>query len=406
MPPKQRFLDDLFLHRRACTGEEGGRHPLPNIAVMPRYLVINGPHLDRLGTREPEIYGSTTLPDLERDLSQFAARVSIEVSMFQSNREGDIVEALTGAEGGFDGIVLNPGALTHYSRSLGDAVAAISIPVVEVHISNILEREPWRRRSVIEGVQRIYGRGVYGYRWALRHLVNRVAAPSEPLAYGPLPDQVGDLRMVEGASHLVVLLHGGLWRHEWTADITESLAIDLWRRGIGTFNVEYRRIGLGGGFPESFADVATALRQIADLTGFSADQVILLGHSAGATMALWAQHPGLTIALAPFCDLVGARAEGVAGDTFSRLLTEPLPNPSEYSPAHRLPRAGRAVLVASPFDRLVPIDPIRAYAEASARQQSAVELLESDGGHFDMLEPSSTSWGLVIDVLGARKAPV
>ena len=373
---------------------------------MPRYLVINGPHLDRLGRREPEIYGSTTLPDLERDLSSFAVRHSIEVSMFQSNREGEVVEAVTGAEGSFDGIVLNPGALTHYSRSLGDAVGAISIPVVEVHISNILEREPWRRRSVIEGIERIYGRGVHGYRWALRHLANRAAAPSEALAYGPLPDQVGDLRMVEGASLLVVLLHGGLWRHEWTADTTESLAIDLWRRGIGSFNVEYRRLGLGGGWPESFADVATALGKIADLTGFSADQVVLLGHSAGATMALWAEHEGLTIALAPFCDLVAAREEGLAGDTFSRLLPAPLPDPSEYSPAHRLPRAGKAVVIASPFDRLVPIDPIRAYAEASARKQSAVDLLESDGGHFDMLEPSSTSWGLVIDVLGARKAPV
>lgn len=373
---------------------------------MPRYLVINGPHLDRLGTREPNIYGSTTLAELERDLSQFAARLSIEVSMFQSNGEKEVVEAVTSTEGAFDGIVLNPGALTHYSRSLGDAVAAISIPVVEVHISNILERERWRRHSVIEGVQRIYGRGVHGYRWALRHLVNREAASSDRLTYGPLPDQVGDLRMVERASLLVVLLHGGLWRHEWTADTTESLAIDLWRRGVATFNVEYRRLGLGGGWPESFADVDQALRKIADLTGFSSDQVVLLGHSAGATMALWAKHHGLTIALAPFCDLVSARSQRLAGDTFSRLLPDPLPNPSEYSPAHRLPRPGRAVVVASPFDRLVPIDPIRAYAEAALSQQTAVELLESDGGHFDMLEPSSASWGLVIDLLGARKVPV
>ncbi|MGH8958058.1 MAG: type II 3-dehydroquinate dehydratase, partial [Acidimicrobiia bacterium] len=103
---------------------------------MPRYLVINGPHLDRLGRREPEIYGSTTLAELERDLKQYATRLSIEASTTQSNREAEIVEAVTGAEGAFDGIVLNPGALTHYSRTLGDAVAAISTPVVEVHISN------------------------------------------------------------------------------------------------------------------------------------------------------------------------------------------------------------------------------------------------------------------------------
>ena len=373
---------------------------------MPRYLVINGPHLDRLGKRAPEIYGSTTLAELERDLSHFAAPLSIEVAMFQSNHEGEVIEAVTGAEGTVDGIVLNPGALTHYSLALGDAVAAISIPVVEVHISNILEREPWRRRSVIGGVQRIYGRGIHGYRWALRHLSNREAVPSERLAYGPLPDQVGDLRMVGGASVLVVIVHGGLWRHEWTADTTESLAVDLWRRGVATFNVEYRRLGLGGGWPESFSDLTSALGKIAHLTGFSPDQVVLLGHSAGATMALWAEHEGLTVALAPFCDLVSARTEGLAGDTFSRLLIDPLPDPSVYSPAHRLPRVGRAVLIASPFDRLVPIDQIRIYAERAQRQQTAIELLESDGGHLDLLEPSSTSWGLVIDVLGARKATV
>jgi 3-dehydroquinate dehydratase-2 len=373
---------------------------------MPRYLVINGPHLDRLGTREPEIYGSTTLAELERDLTEFAARLSIEVSVFQSNLEGEVLEAVTGAEATFDGIVLNPGALTHYSRTLGDAVAAISTPVVEVHISNILEREQWRRRSVIQGVTRIYGRGIHGYQWALRHLLNRAAAPVERLAYGALPDQVGDLRIVEGASRLVALLHGGLWRHEWTADTTESLAVDLWQRGVATFNLEYRRLGLGGGFPESFDDVTVALRKIPELTGFSAEQVVLLGHSAGATMALWADHPGLTIALAPFCDLLSARAEGLAGDTFRRLLPDPLPDPSEYSPAHRLPRPGPTVVIASPFDRLVPIDPIRAYADSATRRQTVVEVLESDGGHFDMLEPSSNSWGLVIDVLGARKAPV
>ncbi|MGH8959286.1 MAG: type II 3-dehydroquinate dehydratase, partial [Acidimicrobiia bacterium] len=284
--------------------------------------------------------------------------------------------------------------------------AAISTPVVEVHISNILEREPWRRHSVIDPVHRIYGRGIHGYRWAVRHLLNRSAAPVARLAYGSLPDQVGDLRTPEGASMLVVLVHGGLWRHEWTADTTESLATDLWRRGVATYNIEYRRLGLGGGWPESFADVSSALDRIPDLTGFPADRVVLLGHSAGATMALWARHPGLTVALAPFCDLVESRARKIAGETFGRLLLEPLGDPAEYSPAHRLPRAGSTVVVASPTDRLVPIDLIRRYAMAGRGLASTMDLLETDGGHFDLLEPLSSSWGLVIDVLGARKAPV
>jgi 3-dehydroquinate dehydratase-2 len=373
---------------------------------MSRFLVLNGPNLDLLGRREPEIYGSTSLHELERDLSHFAAGLSVELDFFQSNRESEITGRLVATEGTLDGVVLNPGALTHYSRALGDAVAAISTPVVEVHISNVLEREPWRRRSVIGPVYRIYGRGIGGYRWAVRHLQNRAAAPIERLRYGSLPDQIGDLRKVEGAEILVAVVHGGLWRHEWTADTTESIAVDLWRRGIASYNIEYRRMGLGGGWPESFADVATALRRIPDLTGFAADQVVLLGHSAGATMSLWAEHPGLTVALAPFCDLVEARARGLAGDTFSRLLSEPLVDPGRYSPAHRHPRAGSAVVVASPADRLVPMDQIRRYVETARQHGSAIDLLESQGGHFDMLEPSTSSWELVIDALGARKATV
>jgi 3-dehydroquinate dehydratase II len=373
---------------------------------MPRYLVLNGPNLDRLGRREPEIYGSKSLNDLEDDLRHFALGLAIELDFFQSNRESEITERLVAADGTLDGIVLNPGALTPYSRALGDTVGAISTPVVEVHISNILEREPWRRRSVIGPAYRVYGRGIGGYRWAIRHLQNRAAASVESLRYGPLPDQVGDLRTAAGAEILVMIVHGGLWRHEWTADTTESIAIDLWRRGIASYNIEYRRMGLGGGWPESFADMAVALRRTPDLTGFSADRVVVLGHSAGATMCLWAEHPGLTVALAPFCDLVEARAQGLAGDTFRRLLAEPLGEPNRYSPAHRLPREGAAVVVASPADRLVPIDQIRRYVEVARQHGSTIDLLESPGGHFDLLEPSTSSWGLVMDALGARNATV
>jgi hypothetical protein len=123
-------------------------------------------------------------------------------------------------------------------------------------------------------------------------------------------------------------------------------------------------------------------------------------------MSLWAEHSGLTVALAPFCDLVEARAHGLAGDTFSRLLSEPLVDPERYSPAHRLPRSGTAVVVASPADRLVPMDQIRRYVGIARQHGSAIDLLESQGGHFDLLEPSTSSWELVIDALGARNATV
>jgi pimeloyl-ACP methyl ester carboxylesterase len=221
-----------------------------------------------------------------------------------------------------------------------------------------------------------------------------------------LPDQYGDLRRVSSQSTLVVLVHGGLWRHEWTADTTESIALDLFHRGFSTRNLEYRRVGLGGGWPESFSDIAMALARIPDLTGFSPDQTLVLGHSAGATMALWADHPGLGLALAPFCDLVEARQQRLAGDTFARLLEEPLDDPAAYSPAHRLPRRAPTVIFASPADRVVPIEAIRRYRDAAKESQSQVDLVTTDGGHFDFLEPSTATWGLVIETMEARNATV
>ena len=373
---------------------------------MSRFLVINGPNLDQLGRREPEIYGSKTLAQVDAELKELGRNLSVEVESYQSNRESDLIAAIASAADSFDGIILNPAALTHESRPLGDAIASTPLPVVEVHISNILEREAWRRRSVIDPVHRIYGRGTDGYKWALRHLHHRAAMPFERLAYGPLPDQFGDLRAPSDASVLVVVVHGGLWRHEWTADTTEAIAIDLSRRGYATLNLEYRRMGLGGGWPESFLDVALALEKTPELLGFSAGATVLLGHSAGATMALWAHHPGHTIAMAPFVDLVEARQKYIAGDTFQRLLVDPLPDPSSYSPAHRLPRSGPTLLMASRADRLVPIEAVTRYYEAAQSPGPPVDLLIPEGGHFSFLQPSSATWGLTTGALETRKPPL
>lgn len=139
---------------------------------MKRVLVIHGPNLNLLGERERQIYGSETLHSLDQRLAGEAARLDLELATYQSNHEGELIDRLHKARQDVDGVVLNPGGLTHTSVSLRDAVAALPIPVLEVHLSNLFARESFRRRDLIAPVCAgvIMGLGPIGYLTALRAL--------------------------------------------------------------------------------------------------------------------------------------------------------------------------------------------------------------------------------------------
>lgn len=138
-----------------------------------KILVINGPNINMLGIREPGIYGKNTYTDLLQLLEDTATDLNIQVEQYQSNHEGDIVDKIQWAYGKVDGIVINPAAYTHTSIAILDALKSVSIPTVEVHISNVDSREPFRQISYagLACCKTIKGRGIAGYREAIEYLV-------------------------------------------------------------------------------------------------------------------------------------------------------------------------------------------------------------------------------------------
>jgi 3-dehydroquinate dehydratase-2 len=142
---------------------------------MKKILIINGPNLNLLGTREPEIYGKFTLADIENKLKDFAKKIDVEIECFQSNHEGEIVDKIGGAKNNFEGIIINPAAYTHTSVAIRDAISSVGMPVIEVHISNIYSREQFRHNSFIApvAVGQISGLGIKGYLLALEYFAGK-----------------------------------------------------------------------------------------------------------------------------------------------------------------------------------------------------------------------------------------
>jgi 3-dehydroquinate dehydratase-2 len=152
------------------------------MAGLIRIEVMHGVNLDMLGKREAEHYGTLTLDELERQIEGFAGEFGVETRFFHSNFEGEYVEHLHSLRELVDGVILNPGAWTHYSWAIHDALATAALPAVEVHLSDVKAREPWRRLSVVEDlcIASVSGKGIEGYRLALRRLREELSGAERP----------------------------------------------------------------------------------------------------------------------------------------------------------------------------------------------------------------------------------
>ena len=317
--------------------------------------------------------------------------------------------------------------MTHYSYAIHDAIAATGLPTVEVHISNVRAREQWRRHSVIAPacVYTIFGRGVDGYRFAIDHLINRSKTAFRTFSYGRAVDQVGDLRVPDGTGPhpVAVLLHGGFWREHWTRDIMENIAVDLTEHGWATWNLEYHRVGNGGGWTSTLEDVATGIDHLEDLAAehnLDSSRVVTVGHSAGGHLALWAAaRPRLTasgpqpasrvpvvaaVALAPVSDLITGFEENLGeGAVESFLRRTPLDGADRYaaaSPRELLPLRIPQLIVHGTDDADVPVAMSRSYAAAATAAGDRVTFHELDGGdHMSVVDPRHPAWELTLSEL-------
>lgn len=373
-----------------------------------KLLVINGPNLNLLGRREPDIYGHETLEDLESTWVDHAEVLGIELDTFQSNDEGDIIDAIQGAMGVADGIVLNAGALTHYSYAIYDALVACGIPTVEVHISNIHEREDWRQRSVISPAAEsvIVGRGRDGYINAIDHLHALLAHPPATHRYGPDADNVLDVRTPpgEGPFKVAVIIHGGFWRTLYAKDIMDPMAIDLVDRGWATVNVEYRRGP--GSYSAACEDIERAIDWVktnASQNGLDGTRLAVIGHSAGGYLAVNAAHGrgdlAGVVALAAITDLVATSDSRQHDDAISSFLGGPRStHGSLWSTAEitGTPRSPVSLVHGAMDDE---VDPSQSEAYVQLRGGHTPLSMLGDTGHMELIDPTHQAWRSVIRAL-------
>ena len=352
-----------------------------------RILVINGPNMHLLGTREPDLYGTATLADLEAQWRLRAERAGATVEALQSNHEGTIVDAIGDGIARYDGLVINAGALTHYSRAIGDAVAAVGLPTVVCTLS-------------------IVGRGGDGYLHAIDHLVACSSHPPITTPYGPDGDIALDLRTPSGAGphRVALLIHGGFWREIWKRDLMDPMAVALTQLGWATVNIEYHR-GKGS-YAQASQDLEKAVQWIKNNAvehGLDPERIVAVGHSAGGYLALSLAHHDAGISgavpLAAVSDLA-AMAEsrpdddpvtpflGASRDDAPRLWDQAELTGNPAIPVH---------LVHGINDETV--DPAQSEAYVRSRGGTTPITMVADCGHMELIDPASEAWPSVVAAL-------
>jgi acetyl esterase/lipase len=232
--------------------------------------------------------------------------------------------------------------------------------------------------------------------------------------YGPDPSQYGELYLPTGDPRgVVVVIHGGFWKARYDAGLGRPLAASLAGQGWAAWNLEYRRVGNGGGAPATFDDVAAGIDKLAEL-GLDLSTVVTLGHSAGGHLAAWAASRGrfdewsggvdvtAVLSQAGVLDLRAAYDEGLGGGAVESLLGHP-PGPADarYDPIAQVPVGVPLWCVHARGDTIVPSTQSEAYVEAAVAAGAQAELVRVDGDHFVVVDPSSPTWARTLAILGA-----
>jgi acetyl esterase/lipase len=232
------------------------------------------------------------------------------------------------------------------------------------------------------------------------------------VSYGPDPSQVAELSLPDGRPRgVVVVIHGGFWKAAYDRSLGQPLAADLATRGWVTWNLEYRRVGNGGGVPATLDDVAAGIDKLADL-GLDLSTVVTLGHSAGGHLAAWAASRGrfapwsggvdvtAVVSQAGVLDLRSAHAEGLGGGAVEALLGHP-PGPADdpVDPRRQVPLDVPLWCVHGRADDTVPISQSEEYVAAATAAGARAELVALDGDHFTLIDPASAAWARTVALL-------
>ncbi|MGC4903746.1 alpha/beta hydrolase fold domain-containing protein [Micromonospora echinospora] len=270
------------------------------------------------------------------------------------------------------------------------------------------------------GAVHLAGRGLWGVTWAIRHAVHRFRAPADRIAYGPDPEQWGDLRLPStpptGPAPVAVLLHGGFWRSIWGADLMDALAVDLAARGWASWNLEYRRPDRHG-WDATTQDVEAGIAVLRDLATdrpLDLDRIVVFGHSAGGQLALRAAadlatrtggpRVALAVSLAGVLDLTEGDRRFLGDGAISAALGgSPATVPRRYAesdPMLRLPVGVPTLLVQGTADSLDLVDANRRYAVAAADAGDDIRHLERPGDHFAVIDPGADIWHATMTAIG------